>query len=483
MLAACGSGGSSSSSAEPALEAQAVDGYIVGASVFCDGVPSGGTAAGGLFVCPLGTVLASISGGEDVGFDPTATSGGLPFVGELVAPPSLGWVTPLSTIAVAMASDGDDYDGARLAESIDALAAALGQSTLDLSVDPTATSQLYRLNAQVHQLVGAFAATEDDYRETTRALAAFVRGAADEGRAYSLGNGAGEFVGALNADFAARGSRLALDADVLAERIARLQEVNGEIERAERPDLVFGAAMAAPVAGQALTLERDAAVVGYEGVSLDSKVSLDDFASADLQGSVPVVSADGSMTSMGTHRTVVDGSGTLFLYDDAFGVDRTLRDQRVSLGFELVATGEDAREIAVTTSDARVSAVRGDSESVTITLPAGSALRVRHVADDETVTTATIVLARDHAFLAENGHIDLSFWRIDRELERRGFGDLTARAGNYRMTVAIGGLRVNERDGGTTRRATVRRVDSGDEVVSGSGIRGYVTILPGSYWY
>ena len=490
-LAGCDGGSGGPDSAPPALASQAVDGFIVGAGVACDGVPNGGTAAGGRLVCPAGTVLASVRGGSDVGFDETATTGGMPFVGELVAPAALGWVTPLTSIAVAMASDADGYDPARFGGAVDDLAAALDRSALDLSADPTRIVDLARLNGQVHQLVGAFGASEEAYREATVAFAALLSESAANGRAWGLDGGTDEVLRDLNTRLAASGSSLAMSESELEQVAARVREVNGAIANATDLDTVFGAAVAAPLAGQALTIDRDRAVIGYGNNYSDTRISLAGFENdeqIDGFGGLYIADSDGSLTDSDpfatSYVTVIDGSGRLSLNDRAFGVERTLVEQPVSIGFAFEATDEgDDRAIAVTTSDALVSATEGESDSVAIVLPEGTTLRVRSVSDDATVTTATLRLKNEHEFLSESGGIDLSFWRIDRELESRGFGDLTARAGNYRMTVAIGGLEINEREDGEMRRTPVRTVDSGDEVVSGSGFEGYVTIVPSDYWY
>jgi len=491
VLAGCG-GDSGGTEASAPLAARAVDGFIVGGSVACDGLPNGGTTAGGRFVCPADTLLASVRGGADVGFDENATSGGIPFVGELVAPAVLGWVTPLSTLAVAMATDERGYDRAGFAAAVDALASTFGQSDLDLSADPTRGVQLVRLNAQVHQVLAAFSATESEYIEASTVLAGLVVESAGAGRAYNLGSGVGEILEAVNSRLTVSGSALSKGDAALREVIAQVQDVNTAIDGAARPDLVFGAAVAAPVAGQALTIERDEVLFGYRSLSErggagSGAVSIEEFESDEIAGTAYAELGalySYEITSIEHHATLLEGSGELFLESDAFSIERDLVEQTVSIGFSLDATDdEDERAIAVTTSDARVSARRGESDSLAIALPAGAELRVRSVSDEATVTTATIVLKEEHEFTAEAGSVNLSFWRIDRELERRGFGDLTERAGNYRMTVAIGGVRINERDHGEVTRAAVRSVDAGSEVVSGSGFEGYVTLLPGSDYY
>ena len=75
------------------MQSQAIDGYIVGGTVFCDGIENGATQEMGLLSCDDGTTLVKVSGGNDVGFndDPADDK---PFVGQLLAPADLGYVTP-----------------------------------------------------------------------------------------------------------------------------------------------------------------------------------------------------------------------------------------------------------------------------------------------------------------------------------------------------------------------------------------------------
>ena len=82
-LAAVASGcGNSSSAVEnrnlTSGTSQAIDGFIVNGAVYCDGERNGRTEAAGRFECPASTNVLQIRGGSDVGFDETATSGGIP---------------------------------------------------------------------------------------------------------------------------------------------------------------------------------------------------------------------------------------------------------------------------------------------------------------------------------------------------------------------------------------------------------------------
>ena len=463
LLAGCG-GSSSSGSSEPALRAQAVDGYLVGSSVYCDDVGNGGTGLAGRFTCPAGTDVFRIVGGSDVGFEEEAEAAdGTLFVGELKAPSSLDWVTPLSTIAFEIASEDGDFDRSLFDGAVDTLAAALGQSNLDLNADATTTQQLRVLNAQLNELISAFADTGEDYATVGRNFGALIRESArGQGSVGFDLEEVATVATALNARLAANAPGLRKDNESLGEAISRVQEVNRAVGGGgARPP---AAASAPPV----VRIDRDEAVVEFSAGGAVTPITLESFESDAL-----VVDAAGE----GAYATVVDAySDYLAIGRSAFDVRRALNDRKVSLGFELDAVEDDDRRvIAVTTSEARLTA-RPASEEMTLTLPAGSELNVRSVSAVGTTTDTAILLNDDYVFSSANGGIELSFWRIDERLREEGFGDIVATSGNYRLTAVIGGVRVGEVDDGVPVPASQYTVDTDGEVVTGTGFQGYVTL-------
>lgn len=111
LLASCGGGGGSApgdlgGSGPPpvATSGVAVDGYLAGANVLCDGNGNGradtgelgvGTDAGGRFSFPLGCASGLVLNGG------TNVDTGLPFIGVLRAPAGASVVSPLTTLLVA----------------------------------------------------------------------------------------------------------------------------------------------------------------------------------------------------------------------------------------------------------------------------------------------------------------------------------------------------------------------------------------------
>ncbi len=184
VISAC-----SSDNPDPGIGAQAIDGYIVGGSVYCDGIAHGITEAAGRLTCPTNTSLITVRGGADVGFNVGATTGDILFVGELRAPAHLGYVTPLSTLAVIMSSDVEGFDESKWEQSVNDLAATLGQSSLDLSADASKLIQLIKLNSQINQLISAFSQTEDDYLQVADVVAGLMRERGKQGAVTDLEEG------------------------------------------------------------------------------------------------------------------------------------------------------------------------------------------------------------------------------------------------------------------------------------------------------
>ncbi len=194
--------GACSSSSDRTLDSQAIDGYIVKGAVFCDEESSGITAIEGRLSCPKNTVLVTVSGGWDVGFDSTAETSNVVFVGELRAPASLGYVTPLSTVAVQMASTTEGgYQADLWDQKVRALGMALGDDALDLTKDPSDivnSQSLIRFNAQIHQIISTFARSEMEYASAIAAFATVVSKNAQEGTTVGLQDNLAETLAAIN---------------------------------------------------------------------------------------------------------------------------------------------------------------------------------------------------------------------------------------------------------------------------------------------
>ena len=461
-LAAC-DGSSSSSGSSAALESQAIDGYIVGATVMCDGDGSGATGAMGVLTCPDGTVLVKVRGGQDVGFDEDP-SNDKPFVGQLLAPADLGYVTPLSTVAVEMSGGEDGFDASSFGGSVMSLGETLGMSGLDLGVNPAENLELAGANAKINQIITGFGATADDYAAAVAAMAAHVENVAAMGGQIDTTSGVAEIMAAINASLPAELRLGQADLDALVSDVA---EINGRIDAARSPTDIGGEVAKSPVATPAMSIKRDATLMKYsaDAGAAPVMIDLDGFESNTLDGD--------------QYATVISGSGQLSIDQNGFAIDRTLDDKRVDLGFSLEATGAgDNRTLSVATTEARVDATEGDVGSLVVTMPAGSEVFVGSTSKSGTTSRAKITLENEHSFALDNGDVDVSFWRISDELEANGLNDITSERGNYEMTIVVGGVRIDETDGGERMTPTNRSVTAGNLSVSGAGFSGFVTVLP-----
>lgn len=465
MLAACGGSGDDDASL---VSMQAIDGYLVGASVYCDAEPYGGTTAAGRLICPAGTRLVRVENGSDVGFDPDATTGGTPFTGSLVAPTTLSQVTPLSTLAVEMASDENGFDPARFDDGVRSLAVALGQSSLDLSADAATVMQIVRLNAQMHQIASAFGPTTDDYRRATATIADVLVEGSVEGIAFDPADDATALLTRVNDRLMAEGSDAALSNEALARRVEQVGALNHAIADAGSPEPVSVLSADASEPRGAMTIDRsETALRIFTRPNLYSDVTLGDFENPEQLA--------------GRHRTVISrGLEGLALGNHAFEINEDLDDERVEIGLELRSTlPGDRRVLSFTARDVRVSARAGDPSSLSLTLPEEAAVHARGVAENGVETRAVVRRSTRRVFRAENGSLSVSFDDIDEALREEGFDEITERSGNYRVTLAIAGMRIDERDGGVRFWPDLQTVDNGDDVVTGMGFVGYLTIDAG----
>lgn len=485
FLAACDSSSSSSSSTAPALNAQAVDGYLVGASVYCDDAPSGGTGARGALSCPAGTELARVRGGSDVGFDADASSGGTPFAGELIAPADLGWVTPMTTLAIAMASGDGGYDARRLATATATLAAALNLDSLDLAAPADSDVETIRRNAQVHQLISAFAADADAYGTSARALAGVLQQRGQNGMAGNLSDDADALMRAVNAALGQDHAPLVLDADVLEQRILSVMDVNRAIDSSQAPADIDEVAKDAAVVGAELTFNHDRASVRIESEGpcltpnrdpsrpcnpfdrdyFANTATIDDFLDDELIAGYHRVKLGGSLNEIDIDRRVLS-------------VNRTMRNAAVTLGVEIVSTDAgDRRSLAFVTDEARLSGLQNDAASLTLVVPDNASYHARSVTTTGVETELTLTLANGGNFDGVGGDdFELDIASIREGLVDRGLDDVLRGEGNYRVTVVIGGVRINERDDNRVQAAQVYRVDAGSMGVAGAGLQGYVSV-------
>jgi hypothetical protein len=464
-LSACMSDSGSSSTEQVRL--QAVDGYIVGAQVYCDEVASGSTKAGGEFYCPASTSLATVRGGFDVGFNETATENGIPFVGELRGPAHLGYVTPLSTVAVLMSSDESGYNPNLWSESVESLASVLNQSSLDLSADAASTLQLIKLNASIHQMVNGFAGNIDEYRGVSESLAALLNERAVNGQSLPLSFDVESSMIALNEQLLVHRPNLYLQSAEISAIATTVQATNNQIDQSKSPQEVATAAKQASSAelNGSLTLDRRSTLI-----------SLGDYWYGDFQ-TVSIDDFEDPTRVNGVHHTHFNRYlGYIRINQRSIGVDADLVDAKVSLAMSIRSTSlGDSRAFNLLSHDVYLSARKGDSSSLSLEFPEDALVYASGVSQHGVYTETSIELDKEKIFSSTGGLIDVSIWQARDELAKLGYDDIMAFSGDYEVTFVIGGLKIIEIDKQDRSFAKQYTVEAGNQAVSGSGFKGYIS--------
>lgn len=471
VLGAC-----SSSNSSKGLDSQAIDGYIVGANVLCDGkvAAQAQTLARGQLTCPAKTVLVTVSGGADVGFDDDDTND-IPFTGELSAPAGLGYVTPLSTVAVQMSSNAEGvYDATMWAAKVSELGNALGESALDLTADPSDIKNpaLIRLNAQIHQVLSAFAPSQADYKEAIKAFAT-VMAATPPGSSVDLADDVSIILTKINAALPS-GSKLIkseVELTASATTVALTNQTIAQAVKENQLGLVAAAAVDASVARSGVTINRSAQSVFLQsnnfGNVVDTSTSINEFEDNTLTNNSYQTQVDKNLVQVGYNNDVLQ-------------FDKDMNDVQVTMGFELKSTdAANARGLSFYSDDILLSATKGDSDSLVITVPEGAALHATGTDSLGTETTAEVLVGAQNTFSNAGGQFSVNYSSIVDELERLDFENIFAEtAGNYEMTLIIGGIQLKEvSSGGEAVPATRYAISVGDQQRSGAGFKGYISYL------
>lgn len=469
LLSACGS-----DSPEPDITAQAIDGYIVGADVFCDGVAHGKTGAAGRLSCPPDTQMITVRGGADVGFDENATTGDILFVGELSAPADLGFVTPLSTLAVEMSTDEEGFDPSRWTQSVNDLASTLSQSSLDLSADASEVIQLIKLNAQVNQLISAYASTESEFRLVTKEVAGLMQQRARLGAVTDLQDGLANTMASLNGRLLVKAPGLAQSQSKLDVNVIAVQSTNKAIAEGGSPELVAMAAVGSIVERAAVTIDREVSSLQFY---YRSGVFSGEFGN---QGYTPISVDDfeNPVTSAGSYTTVVDEYINGIAYNNrALQFNQSFDNAKVSMAFEIKALDAgDKRSLSFSTSDVFLTADMNDASSLVLSLPSDAKFRAHGVNSDGSTTTTEILVDEAATFSSQSGLIDVSFGEVNGKLKAIGFRDIFESSGNFQVTLVISGLHFNERTGSSIVPAQYYTIGNGATRITGAGFQGFITL-------
>ena len=462
---------SSSSGSSDSFTSQAVDGYIVGADVFCDDTANGLTQAAGRFDCPADTGLSTVSGGFDVGTDSEATSGTTAFIGVLRAPARELYVTPITTLSLALAQIGQtadfvpDVDGFRAAKIT--LAETLGVSLTSMGENPALDLDAAKSNAQVHQILAAFAPNVESYEEATVAFAAVLSESANgEGR-VGLTEDIAETLVAINTKLSESESSLELATVDLDQATANVIAANTTIQRVDSPARVSTEAKQALIEQAPVTIDREEAVIAL--TSGDQNVAQP----------LSIESFEDPLQTDGLYAARLFSGLARVGYDNSvFKFNQSISDAQITVAFELKAVGAgDERSISFVSDDIVVSALKDRPESLVISvLPGNSTFQVLGM-DSEGVTTNAVISTDGETISSDGDSFTVDLERINRQLTDLGFEDILATSGGYTVTLVISGLRVSELEGNTTTEAEVFTVNTGAGDITGNGFRGYVSII------
>ncbi|MFK7859590.1 MAG: hypothetical protein AB8B64_12250 [Granulosicoccus sp.] len=468
-LTACGS--SSDPVDNTPLTSQAVDGYIVLADVACDGMANGKTRAAGVFNCPAGTVLSRVSGGYDVGIDTVATTGTVPFTGVLKAPATEPFVTPMSTLAVAMAQDGQSSDSVLDLSSFSAaqssLAQALGISPEILSQNPVVNLDAAKSNAKVHQVLAAFAPNAGAYEEATAAFANVIASSASTGATIDLTANVAVTMAAINSQLEAADSPLALATVDLDQVSANVATANTTIDAAESPARVATESQKALIDQAPVTINRANAMVTLSNANqtASEQLTISEFESPLQTGGMYNARLFSGLTRVSYNNTV-------------FQFNQNINNTRVTVGFEVKSVNPgDERSLNFTSSDVVVSAVKGSPSSLNISMLSDASTFVVLGTDAAGVVTEAVVETNGETFNSDGDALTINLERINGQLKDLGFEDILATSGDYQVTLVINGLRINELGGNVTTEAKEFTVNSGDNALTGNGFRGYVSVI------
>ncbi len=450
---------------------QAIDGYIVGANVSCDGTANGTTAAAGRYTCPAGTTLATVSGGSDVGYDATKTSGGIAFTGILSGPTSAKFITPVSTLAVEMAKTDGKYDPEKLEGALATIRKALGQPNLSLDSDPSSDQATIRLNAQVHQIVSGLTTTSEDYAKVMSSFGDLLKAKSAEGTTLNVAGDLKETLTQLNSQVARTFPELEIPASDLADIIPAIEKANKAIEEAETPEQTAG-----------VVTSEDSKRKDY-AIAIDKYLGPVVFQGADGNNfTYTTIQYETETKSNGKYTAQLNRGIKRLSYDPtAIRIARTLNNVPIDVGIEIKST-DDNRKLSIIGTGLRLSATKDDSTSIVFTVPSGSEWTAYGTQDDGTEISISKLKNDPRVFDGSKNGININFDEIASALKNRGYVDITKDTGNFKITLIINGIKINRISGDEPKRNIFPAFTYGVEVdneheLIGPGFQGFVTIL------
>jgi hypothetical protein len=196
-LTACGGGGSAApeTAVTPpvvvptAAKGVMIDGYVSGATVFCDSNGNGVLDSGELSTTTSSSGAYEIAGGCNatvIGYGGTNVDTGFAFGGVLKAPAGSTVITPLTTLLV-----GTGLSTARLAEL---LGQPAGTDVTKIDVANGQNADLFKKTLAVHQLLDSIARVTVDKTGSTDLQAVYTRVTSDFAKALATQSSGTQFI-------------------------------------------------------------------------------------------------------------------------------------------------------------------------------------------------------------------------------------------------------------------------------------------------
>ena len=451
------------------LRSQAIDGYIVGADVYCDEQRNGLTEVAGWLACGAGTDLISVEGGRDVGFDETAATGGIVFNGKLQAPGGAPYITPLTTIATLMSVSDGVFDRSNYDASVERLGERLGLANLDLTRNPVTTVELARANAQINALAVQFATTASDYELAISALAHTININGSLDLTDSVAN-----VSAINEVLRFTAPHLVLSPVTQA---AITEDVDAIITAIEQAELIeqIDAVVANRNLPVAFSIDRTAQFIEYSNFSYYDHQSFGTYSLFEFEQDTV---ADGNYL---TKFDVTGGSRNLGFYSDAFIINRSLQDANVNVAID-VQSVLDSRRLSVTIRGVQLSMLQNNSRSIRIQVPEGTVMHATYIEENGVVTNVSNTAAENLIASSSDGNFSVNLSAVEDALRDNGYANFFRQFGDYRMTLVLDGINFNLVDFDLAGNAvntvpSTFTVDTSADSISGLGLQGFLSLV------
>ncbi len=461
LLVACDSGTVIlENSATDVITAQAIDGYIVDGKVMCDDDENGRTAAGGWLECPANTAIITVTGGRDVGFDETATTGGVLFSGSLRAPGDARFITPVSSLAMELASSGGSFNRTKYDDSLLLIQDRLGLQSIDLAGNPATDVELARLNVEINLLVQQFSSSTTDYDLTMQALSEVF----SANTSIDITDGVA-LTSAVNEQLTTIAPYLSLNSN---EEVTIGSKINAELESINTSETLAELENSTDLVQlpAAFKIDQNETFLALKNHYYGN--SLEYFTLADFQSPV----TDGALYNMAIREYRAD---KLIFNSNALTIDQTLSNASINVALEIDSM-LDSRRLSVVINDINLSMDAGDKNSIEMQLPQGTLLNAEYVDINNVVTQVTEIAEEDLLASSGNGNFSIDLDDVREQLYKHGYPNFLRQSGHYKMTVVVEGIKFEISNNGVVSTPAFHTISTGSETVSGFGLQGYFSL-------